>query len=480
MLYRSILSLLYVHPLLLCCISFTMRPSTMGVVCRTSRLLFSSSSLSSSLSCSSLPSSSSSSSSVPRCCCFSSSSPQPMAVADVVKRTFNPIRNIVDRMQVKPAVDKPLLQLSIGDPTVYGNFRLPLFANEKLREKLDCLKHNGYPSSVGTVEARTAVAAKFGPTSHPVKANDVVLTCGCSQALDLAFATVANPNSLDNILLPQPGFCLYETLLTSKGIAHSYYNLQPAKQWEVDLQHLEQGINENTKAILVNNPSNPTGAVYSKEHLLAILEVARKHNVIIISDEIYANMAFAGHSYYSLASLSDDVPILETGGISKQYMVPGWRLGWVIAHDRNDRLSLVLAGLVSLSQLTLGPCSIIQSVLPELLLLTPPLYYQETMVALAEHAQVVCDKLKNVEGLEVMPPQGAMYAMVRVDVARLGFESDVDFAAKLLEEEGLFVLPGQCFRLPGFIRLVITSPIDKLIEAMSRLRQFCESRSSRQ
>eukprot|EP00922_Rhytidocystis_sp_ex-Travisia-forbesii_P002419 GHVS01003549.1.p1 GENE.GHVS01003549.1~~GHVS01003549.1.p1 ORF type:complete len:455 (+),score=53.46 GHVS01003549.1:27-1391(+) len=400
----------------------------------------------------------------------------PIQPTDIVKRTFNPIRNIVDRMHVTPPHNKPLLQLSIGDPTVYGNFRLPQFVNEKIKGKLDSLKHNGYPNSVGYVEARTAVAAKFSSPDHPVSANNVILTCGCSQALDLAIAAIANPNSLDNILLPLPGFSLYQTLCASKGITHNFYNLLPSKQWEADLEHLEQGINADTKAIIVNNPSNPTGAVYSKQHLLDILEIARKHNVMIISDEIYAHMAFPGRVYHSLASLSTDVPIIETGGIAKRYMVPGWRLGWAIVHDRNHRLEHVLEGLVTLSQLTLGPSSILQAVLPELLLLTPPEYYEETMVKLEEHAQVVCHQLKGVAGLEVIAPQGAMYAMVRVDVASMGFDSDVAFAAALIEEQGVFVLPGQCFKLPGFIRLVTTAPIDKLTEAMSRIRVFCEKR----
>eukprot|EP00922_Rhytidocystis_sp_ex-Travisia-forbesii_P018524 GHVS01027505.1.p1 GENE.GHVS01027505.1~~GHVS01027505.1.p1 ORF type:complete len:455 (-),score=16.96 GHVS01027505.1:58-1422(-) len=396
-------------------------------------------------------------------------------VADVVKRTFNPIRNIVDRMNVKPPKDKPLLQLSIGDPTIYGNFKLPTFANEILRRKLESLEYNGYPSSVGTLEARAAVATKFSPADYPVTANDVVLTCGCSQALDITFAAIANPHTKDNILLPRPGFSLYETLCRSKGITHSFYDLQPSQRWEINLHSLELNINTNTKAILINNPSNPTGSVYSKKHLLDVIKIARKHNVLIISDEIYANMSFPGRKFHSLSSLSSNVPIIETGGIAKQYMVPGWRLGWAIVHDRHNRLANILSGLMSLSQLTLGPSSIIQSILPDLLHNTPLEYYTETMIKLSQHARVICEELEGVAGIEVIPPEGAIYAMVRVDTAAMGFESDVDFAAKLLQEQGVFVLPGQCFRLPGFIRLVLTSPKDKLKEAASRIREFCEN-----
>eukprot|EP00922_Rhytidocystis_sp_ex-Travisia-forbesii_P018526 GHVS01027507.1.p1 GENE.GHVS01027507.1~~GHVS01027507.1.p1 ORF type:complete len:213 (-),score=31.15 GHVS01027507.1:784-1380(-) len=136
-----------------------------------------------------------------------------MQPADVVKRTFNPIRNIVDRMQVKPPQHKPLLQLSIGDPTIYGNFKLPTFANEILRRKLESLQYNGYPNSAGALEARAAVATKFSPVDNPVTASDVVLACGCSQALDLTFAAIANPHTADNIILPRPVVCVLYLVL---------------------------------------------------------------------------------------------------------------------------------------------------------------------------------------------------------------------------------------------------------------------------
>lgn len=159
-----------------------------------------------------------------------------------------------------------------------------------------------------------------------------MICSGCSGALDLCVTVLADEGQ--NILMPRPGFSLYQTLAMSKGIECRYYDLLPEKNWEIDLAHLESLVDGRTAAIVVNNPSNPCGSVYSREHLLDILRVAEKTRVPIIADEIYADMAFRPHRFYPLASLTETVPVLAVGGLAKRYLVPGWRVGWVLVHDR--------------------------------------------------------------------------------------------------------------------------------------------------
>ena len=127
-------------------------------------------------------------------------------------------------------------------------------------------------------------------------------------------------------------------VLTKASGDHVYCILQPDRRWEIDLEHLEQQIDSNTVAIVVVNPSNPCGSVYSKQHLLDILAVAERHFLPIIGDEIYGGMVFKGQNFYSIASLSKNVPVLSCGGIGKKYLVPGWRVGWILIHDRNEVL----------------------------------------------------------------------------------------------------------------------------------------------
>lgn len=163
---------------------------------------------------------------------------------------------------------------------------------------------------------------------------DVMLCSGCSSAIDLSISVLASPGQ--NILVPRPGFSIYKTLAEGFGVHMRSYNLLPQKNWEIDLHYMEQLIDEDTAAIVINNPSNPCGSVFSKEHILEILKIAEKHYIPIIADEIYENMVFPGKKYYSFSLLSKNVPILSCGGLTKRFIVPGWRQGWIVIHDRND------------------------------------------------------------------------------------------------------------------------------------------------
>ena len=170
--------------------------------------------------------------------------------------------------------------------------------------------------------------------------------------MDLCISAVANPGH--NILVPRPGFPLYTTLANGLGIQTKEYNLLPEKDWQVDLKHMESVIDENTVAILINNPSNPCGSVFDEKHLKDILEIAEEYCLPIIADEIYEHFVFNGSekSYTPIAKLSKNVPVLSCGGLTKRYLVPGWRLGWITIHERNDifQESGIRKGLQSLSQ----------------------------------------------------------------------------------------------------------------------------------
>lgn len=162
---------------------------------------------------------------------------------------------------------------------------------------------------------------------------DVILCSGCSSSIDMCIAVLGHPGS--NILIPRPGFSIYRTLALSYGIEVRSYNLLPDQQWEVDLQQMDQLINSDTVAIVLTNPSNPCGSVFTARHIRQILEIAEKHRVPIIADEIYEHFVFPDVEYCSISSLSENVPVLSCGGLTKRFLVPGWRLGWIVIHDRN-------------------------------------------------------------------------------------------------------------------------------------------------
>ncbi|MEQ2243846.1 hypothetical protein ILYODFUR_011026 [Ilyodon furcidens] len=394
--------------------------------------------------------------------------------SEMAKNTLNPIRAIVDGMKLTPNPEKPMISLSIGDPTVFGNLPTDDAVLQALKDAIDSQKYNGYAPSVGYLKSRQAVANFYSSPEAPLEAEDVILTSGCSQAIELAINVFCNPG--DSILVPRPGFSLYKTLAVSMGIEVKLYNLLPEKSWEIDLQHMESLIDERTSCLIVTNPSNPCGSVFSKEHLQKILKVASKHCVPILADEIYSDMVFPGCSCPSLASLSSDVPVLSCGGLAKRWLVPGWRMGWILIHDRNNIFgSEIRQGLVKLSQRILGACTIIQGALESILNNTPQGFYSNTISFLKSNSEICFNELSSVPGLNPVMPSGAMYLMVGIEMDHFpDFKNDVDFTERLVTEQSVFCLPASAFEYPNFFRIVVTVPEALMEEACVRIREFCQ------
>ncbi|XP_034031568.1 tyrosine aminotransferase [Thalassophryne amazonica] len=393
--------------------------------------------------------------------------------SEMANNTLNPIRAIVDGMKLSPNPHKPMIALSIGDPTVFGNLPTDDAVLQAMKDAIDSHKYNGYAPSVGYQSSRQAVATFYSRADAPLQPQDVILTSGCSQAIDLAISVLCNPG--DNILVPCPGFSLYKTLAVSMGIEVKLYNLLPEKSWEADVLMLESLINERTSCLIVTNPSNPCGSVYSKEHLEKIVSVASKHHVPILADEIYSNMVFPGCTFHSVASVSRDVPVLSCGGLAKCWMVPGWRMGWILIHDRNDVFGPeIRQGLLKLSQRILGACTIVQGALESILKNTPKSFYDKTISFIRSNSEICFSELSTVPGLKPVMPSGAMYLMVGIDMDHFpSFKDDVDFTERLVTEQSVFCLPASAFEYPNFFRIVVTVPEELLVEACGRIGEFC-------
>lgn len=411
----------------------------------------------------------------------------PISKSRKAERTFNPIRNIVDTL--RPPVDHPLkfLNLALGDPTAHG-LSPPEVLLSSMHRELDAGNYNGYLPSVGDTKAREAIAtyASRPDLNFEVEADDVVIASGCSGAVELVIGALIDEG--DNILVPSPGFPLYQVIINSLGGLSKHYNLIPEKSWECDLDSMEQLIDNRTKAILINNPSNPCGAVYSQSHLEAIGALAKKHNLPIIADEIYGGIVFEG-SFFPMAACAPDVPVISMGGLAKEFVCPGWRVGWITLHDKqaNNRLSVVRGGIKSLTQLIVGANSLVQACIPSVL--TPSSEdaaklsnYAEKYIGLLEsNSKTIIEELSSYDLLSVIEPQGAMYAMVRLHLDKIvGIKDDRDFAKDLLQEENLIVLPGACFGLDNFVRILTCPAEDTVKEALERMKRFCDKRQIQQ
>ena len=371
---------------------------------------------------------------------------------------------------------KSLIPLSIGDPTVFGNLLPPPTAVAALGRLVSECKSNGYAPSTGTAAAREAIVTRYSRNAaHPFNASDVMICSGASGALHIAMDAMLDAG--DNILLPKPGFSLYATIAGYLNVEVRYYDLLPERNWESDLVQMATLVDSRTRALLVNNPSNPNGSNFSRAHLEDLLAFARRFKLPIIADEIYADMVFRGQEFLALSDLSMDVPIVTIGGLAKQFVVPGWRIGWIVFNDREGRLAEAKAGANRLTQVILGANTLCQALIPELLLNTPLDYYASLNRTLEDQSLFLHAKISAIPGLKPIEPQGAMYLMVQILVDQFpeSLGDDVRFSGALLVEEMLFVLPGSCFLADNFIRLVTCAPKFIMEQAVARLARFCEN-----
>jgi len=288
------------------------------------------------------------------------------------------------------------------------------------------------------------------------------VTSGCSGALELMFGVLADPG--DVILLPRPGFTLYATICQSKGIQAQYYPLHPDNSWEIDLSAVRQIFHEQQQqgkgriaAWLINNPSNPCGSVYSEAHLKACVQLADEFQIPVIADEIYEDMVWGEESFTPLRTIDSQVPILTCSGLAKRFLVPGWRLGWILMSDRGTpALGNVREGLNRLAAVLLGANSLIQAAIPDILALTPASFYAETNAKLQENGRIAAAGLQGIPGVSYVEPQGAMYMMVGFDMSLFeSFSDDVRLGELLISEESVLCLPGSV-RLMVFILSLLT------------------------
>lgn len=339
---------------------------------------------------------------------------------------------------------------------------------------LESERHNGYINGVGSLAARQAISdyhLRWDQVAyHP---DSVVLTHGVGQALDLIFSVLFPHHSYgpSNILLPAPGFSQYTSLLANLGTEVRYYDCLEERDWEVDTKMLDSLCDENTRAILITNPSNPCGSNYSRDHLAQLVAIADKHKIPIIADEIYGHMTWS-RPFTPLAALSSTVPVVTLSGLSKRFLLPGWRVGWLALHDPLGVAESVREGMVAWGNRFFGPSSITQAALPDILA-TGSEYFDAVTAKVETNARIVHGGVTDIDGLHTNMPAGALYMLIRVQPGAFDLRDDVEFCTALYREEAVFVLPGICFSAPDYFRVVLGAPADIMKDVVSRLTDFC-------
>ncbi len=373
------------------------------------------------------------------------------------------IRNIAAEAARVEAAGTPIVHCNIGDPLKF-DFRTPPHLVEAVTRALADAKSHYVPSA-GVTEARVAVAASVRP---PVRPEDVFITSGVSEALDLALTALLAPG--DEVLLPRPGYPLYNAIAARLQAKAVPYDLDEARGWALDTEAVAAAVTPRCKALVLCNPNNPTGAVATRAQLEGVLEVARRHGLVVLSDEIYDRLLFEG-AHVPTATLATDVPLITLNGLSKAYLAPGWRVGWLVFHTP-ALMPDVIAAVQRLTDARLcGPGPFQYAVRPALE--GPQDHLAEALAKLRARRDLTVARLRALPHVSVVSPQGAFYALPSLDRDWPG--GDEGFVLDLVRQTGVLFVHGEGFgQRPGtrHFRVVFLPPEPVLTKAFDGLQRF--------
>ncbi len=376
------------------------------------------------------------------------------------------IRNIVAEAQKVEAAGTRVRYLNIGDPVAFG-FKTPAHLVEAVERAMRD-GHNTYGPSAGIPEAREAVAAEYTRTGFPVTADRVFITAGTSEGIELTLSAVCESGS--EVLVPMPTYPLYTAVLAKLDAKAKHYRLDPSREWMPDLDHLKSLVTPATRALVVIDPNNPTGAVYTTETRRALLDFADAHGLLFLADEVYGDLGFEG-AVPPYGLLDPDAAIISFSSLSKAYLAPGWRTGWM-AIGRSPRLDDVVAAVKKLADGRL--CSTVPMQYAVAPALTGDRSHQPSFRReLKARAQLTVDRLRAMPGVSCVAPTAAFYAMPRV--ALPPGRTDEHYVKALLHATGVLCVYGSGFGLPaeeGFLRIVFLAPLDELAGIYDKMAAF--------
>jgi len=383
-----------------------------------------------------------------------------------ISRFTYAIRNIVAEARRVEAAGTRVRYLNIGDPVAFG-FETPPHLIEAVARALRDGR-NGYGPSAGIAAAREAVAAEYTTRGFAVSADRVSITAGTSEGIELALTALADADG--EVLVPMPTYPLYTAVLAKIGARARFYRTDPGREWVPDLDHLRSLITPATRALVVIDPNNPTGAVYSAATRRTLLDLADRHGFAIIADEVYGDLGFDG-PIAPIGSLAPDAPVISFSSLSKAYLAPGWRTGWM-AIGASPRLDAVAEAVRKLADGRL--CSTVPMQYAVAAALTGDRSHQPVFrAALRERAAFTTASFNDMPGVTCSRPAAAFYAMPRI--ALPPGKTDEDYVLALLRETGVLCVYGSGFGLApadGFFRVVFLASPDELREIYHAMAVF--------
>ena len=379
-----------------------------------------------------------------------------------------PVLEEAERMETMGA---SILKLNIGNPAPFA-FNAP---DEIIQAMTDNLRNaQGYSDSKGITEARQAIYDYAHFKGIPVESlNDIYTGNGVSELITMVMQGLLNNG--DEVLVPAPDYPLWTASVTLAGGTAVHYICDESSEWYPDLEDMEKKITDKTKAIVIINPNNPTGAVYPKEILEKIADMARRHELIIFSDEIYDRLLMDGVEHTSIASLCPDVFCITLNGLSKSHRIAGFRVGWMTLSGDKSRVKGYIEGLNMLSSMRL--CSnvpsqyIIKYALgdytktDDLLLPGGRIYDQR---------EYIYNALNSIDGLSAVKPKAAFYIFPKIDAKRFNITNDEQFVLDFLRDKKILLVHGGGFHWeqPDHFRIVYLPKLEDLEYSMNEMRDF--------
>ena len=364
-----------------------------------------------------------------------------------------------------------VLKLNIGNPAPFG-FRAPDEVIYDMKTQLtDC---EGYSASKGLFSARKAIMQYMqNKNVTNVSIDDIYTGNGASELINLSMSALLD--SGDEVLVPAPDYPLWTACVTLAGGTAVHYICDEQAEWYPDMDDIRRKITPNTKAIVIINPNNPTGALYPREVLQEIVDIAREYGLIIFSDEIYDRLIMTGEEHVSIASLAPDLFCVTFSGLSKSHMIAGYRIGWMVLSGNKTYVKDYIQGINMLSNMRL--CS---NVPAQSIVQTALGGYQSVKNYIIpggrvyEQCEYIYKALNDIPGISAVKPKAAFYIFPKIDIKKFNITDDVKFALDLLRDKKILIINGRGFNWkdPDHFRIVYLPRIEVLEEAMTKMADF--------
>ena len=392
--------------------------------------------------------------------------------SDKLQNVHSDIRGpvFVEAMRMrKEGID--VLRLNTGNPATF-DFKMPDSVRNALINNAD--KAVAYCALKGMPDAREAICNYHkGKGIEGITPDDVFIGNGVSELVTMALTALLNYG--DEILVPAPDYSLWTNSVWIAGAKPVHYICDEESNWYPDINDIKSKITPKTKALVIINPNNPTGALYPKEVLEELVQIAREHQLVVFSDEIYDRLVMDDLEHISTATLAPDLLVCTMNGLSKSHIVCGFRCGWMVVSGAKDNANDFIAGLVQLSAMRLCANALMQLVIPAAL--NDPESTREMIVPggrLYEQREATCRELAKIDGISFVKNSAAFYLFPKIDVKKFNITDDQQFAMDYLHSKNVMIIPGRGFswKEPDHFRIVMLPEPEQIAKAMRDLGDF--------